>query len=116
MKENNIIDDNQIQNNIYITRKEFEWGCIYSTTLKSYPNKKPYYMTIRFNKNVEPKREENINKINVKKWFLSAYEDKRDGTVKPLLFINEYEDLTEEQNNLEYENDFVIISDEEVQL
>lgn len=87
----------KIQNNIYITRKEFEWGCIYSTTLKSYPNKKPYYMTIRFNKNVEPKREENINKINVKKWFLSAYEDKRDGTVKPLLFINEYENLTEEQ-------------------
>lgn len=89
----------EIQNNMYITKKEFDWGCLYSTTLKSYPNKKPYYMSIRFNKEVEPDREKFISKINVKKWFLSAYEDKRDGSVKPVLFINEYEDLTEIQES-----------------
>lgn len=116
MKEDNIIDDSQIQNNIYITRKEFEWGCLYSTILKSYPNKKPYFLSVKFNKLVEPDRTKYINKINVKRWFLTAYEDKRDGSVKPVLFVNDYDDLTEDQNNLEYENDFMIISDEEVQL
>lgn len=85
----------EVQNIMYITRKEFEWGCLYSTTLKSYPNKKPYYLSVRFNKQVEPPREKFINKINVKKWFLSAWEDNRDGSVKPMIFINDYDDLTE---------------------
>lgn len=89
-------NNEEIQNIMYITKKEFDWGCMYSTTLKSYPNKKPYYMKIRFNKNVEPTREQNINKINVKRWFLSAQEDSRDGSVHPILFINEFENLTEQ--------------------
>lgn len=87
----------EIQNMMYINKKEFEWGVLYSTTLKSYPNKKTYFMSIRFNKEVEPPREKFINKINVKRWFLSAQEDKRDGSIKPVLFINEFEDLTEVQ-------------------
>lgn len=87
----------EIKNTMYINKKEFDWGVAYSATLKSYPNKRPYYLSIRFNKDIEPARDKYINKINIKRWFLSAYEDKRDGSVKPVLFINEFEDLTEVQ-------------------
>lgn len=104
----------EIKNIMYITKKEFDWGCLYSTTLKSYPNKKPYYMNIRFSKECEPPREKFINKINVKRWFLSAREDNRDGSVRPMLFINEYEDLTEQEEpniNTVFE-DFEITNDD----
>lgn len=99
------------QNVMWLQRKEFEWGVLYSTTLKSYPNKKPYYMSIRFNKDIAPPREQIVNKVNVKKWFLSAYEDKRDGSVHPMLFINEFEDLTEQQQDLEYD-EVALINDD----
>lgn len=100
----------EIKKNVFsLTSREYEWGVMYSTTIKSYPNKKQYYMPIRFIKSIEPPKEKRIRKIRIINFYLGAYEEKKTGNVKPIIFVVEYEDLTnyqeveEEINYLPYE-------------
>lgn len=97
------------KNVFFLTSREFEWGSMYSIIAKSYPNKRKYYMPIRFIKSVEPPKEKKIKKIKIINFYLGAYEERKTGNIKPIIFVSEYEDLTnykeveEEINYLPYE-------------